>query len=69
MGISAETHDFKRVAIVCRMKHQKPHHKIAYECFHYWRNIGNSSLSAKKHFINSYDYSNSEKSANVNEYE
>ena len=35
MGISAETHDFKRVAIVCRMKHQKPHHKIAYECFHY----------------------------------
>ena len=35
MGISAEIHDFERVAIVCRMKHQKPHHKIAYECFHY----------------------------------
>ena len=35
MGISADIQDFKRVAIVCRMKHQKPHHKIAYECFHY----------------------------------
>ena len=35
MGISVSLNDFKRVAIVCKMKHEKPHHKIAYECFHY----------------------------------
>ena len=35
MGISADIHDFERVAIVCRMKHQKQHRNIAYECFHY----------------------------------
>ena len=35
MGISASINDFERVAIVCRMQHEKRHHNIAYECFHY----------------------------------
>jgi ubiquinone biosynthesis UbiH/UbiF/VisC/COQ6 family hydroxylase len=35
MGISASIYDFERVAIVCRMQHEKRHHNIAYECFHY----------------------------------
>jgi len=35
MEISASINDFERVAIVCRMKHEKRHHNIAYECFHY----------------------------------
>ena len=37
VGISASMHDFGRVVIVCRMKHEKPHNDIAYECFHYER--------------------------------
>lgn len=39
MGISASMLDFGRVVIVCRMKHQKPHNDIAYECFHYARTL------------------------------
>ena len=35
MGISASLNDFERVAIVCKMKHVKQHHNIAYECFNY----------------------------------
>ncbi len=35
MGISVSMNDFKRVAIVCRMKHEKQHYSIAYECFYY----------------------------------
>ena len=35
MGISASMNDFERVAIVCKMKHEKLHHNIAYECFNY----------------------------------
>ncbi len=34
-GIPAVMRDFGNTAIVCRMKHDKPHHHIAYECFHY----------------------------------
>tara|TARA_Y100000590_G_scaffold468410_1_gene651088 strand:+ start:1969 stop:3141 length:1173 start_codon:yes stop_codon:yes gene_type:complete len=34
-GISTQFNDFKRVAIVARMRHEKPHNNIAYECFHY----------------------------------
>ncbi len=39
IGISADMHDFGRVVIVCRMKHEKPHDNIAYECFHYERTL------------------------------
>ena len=35
MGISASLNDFERVAIVCKMRHVKQHHNIAYECFNY----------------------------------
>ncbi len=39
MGISAAMHDFGRTVIVCRMKHERPHDDIAYECFHYERTL------------------------------
>ena len=39
MGISAAMNDFGRVVIVCRMKHDRPHDDIAYECFHYKRTL------------------------------
>lgn len=39
MGIPAEINDFARVAIVCRMKHEKPHEQLAWECFHYGRTL------------------------------
>lgn len=35
MGIAASMRDFGRVAVVCRMEHERPHDDIAYECFHY----------------------------------
>ena len=39
MGIPAKMRDFSRVAIVCRMQHEKPHHDVATECFHYGRTL------------------------------
>ena len=39
MGIPARMQDFSRVAIVCRMEHEYPHHGIATECFHYDRTL------------------------------
>jgi ubiquinone biosynthesis UbiH/UbiF/VisC/COQ6 family hydroxylase len=39
VGIAAEMHDFGRVCIVCRMRHDEPHEGIAYECFHYGRTL------------------------------
>lgn len=39
VGISASIHDFGRVAIVSRLAHEKPHNRIAYECFHYGRTL------------------------------
>jgi ubiquinone biosynthesis UbiH/UbiF/VisC/COQ6 family hydroxylase len=39
MGISADMHDFGRCALVCRMKHEKPHGDTASECFHYQRTL------------------------------
>lgn len=39
MGIPAEMNDFARVAIVCRMRHEKPHQQLAWECFHYGRTL------------------------------
>jgi len=35
MGISTFIRDFDKNMIVCRMKHEKPHEKIAYEFFRY----------------------------------
>lgn len=39
MGIPASMHDFSRVAIVCRMSHEKSHEQTALECFHYGRTL------------------------------
>ncbi len=39
MGIPVETLDFRRTCIVCRMGHEKPHDRAAYECFHYDRTL------------------------------
>lgn len=35
LGIGADMRDFGRVAIVCRMAHERGHDGIACECFHY----------------------------------
>lgn len=45
MGIPASMQDFGRVAIVCQMKHEKPHNNIAFECFHYDRTLAVLPLS------------------------
>lgn len=34
VGIKAQTKDFKKTMIVCRMQHDKPHNDIAYEYFY-----------------------------------
>jgi ubiquinone biosynthesis UbiH/UbiF/VisC/COQ6 family hydroxylase len=47
MGIPASMHDFSRVAIVCRMEHEKPHEGIAYECFHYHRTLAILPMSGE----------------------
>ena len=39
MGIPTETKDFGKTCIVCKMKHNKPHNHLAYECFHYGRTL------------------------------
>lgn len=39
MGIPVSMRDFGRTVIVCRVKHEKPHQKTAYECFHYERTL------------------------------
>jgi ubiquinone biosynthesis UbiH/UbiF/VisC/COQ6 family hydroxylase len=39
MGIPAMSRDFGKVAIVCRMEHELPHHDTAVECFHYGRTL------------------------------
>ena len=51
IGISASMHDFGRVVIVCRMKHEKPHDGIAYECFHYDRTLAVLPLGGNKSSI------------------
>ena len=35
MGIGAQMLDFGRIVIVCRLRHERPHHGIAHECFGY----------------------------------
>lgn len=39
MGISADSHDFGRTAIVCEMEHELSHDHTAFECFHYGRTL------------------------------
>jgi len=39
MGISADSHDFGRTAIVCWMEHEISHNHTAFECFHYGRTL------------------------------
>ena len=39
MGISADMHDFGKSMLVCRMKHDEPHHHTALEWFGYDRTI------------------------------
>ena len=39
MGIPTEVKDFGKTCIVCKMKHDKPHNHLAYECFHYGRTL------------------------------
>ncbi|WP_082572024.1 5-demethoxyubiquinol-8 5-hydroxylase UbiM [Variovorax sp. Root434] len=39
LGIAADMHDFGRVMIVCRMRHDFPHGDVAYECFGYERTL------------------------------
>ncbi len=39
MGISADSHDFGRTAIVCWMQHEISHDHTAFECFHYGRTL------------------------------
>ncbi len=39
MGISADSHDFGRTAIVCEMEHEIDHEHTAFECFHYGRTL------------------------------
>lgn len=35
LGIGASMHDFGRTVIVCRLRHELPHHEVAHECFGY----------------------------------
>lgn len=39
MGISADSHDFGRTAIVCWVEHELSHENTAFECFHYGRTL------------------------------
>ena len=35
LGIGASMNDFGRTVIVCRLRHELPHHEVAHECFGY----------------------------------
>ncbi|QIL82628.1 5-demethoxyubiquinol-8 5-hydroxylase UbiM [Diaphorobacter sp. HDW4A] len=39
LGVGADMTDFGRSVIVCRMRHEQPHHDIAHECFGYERTL------------------------------
>jgi hypothetical protein len=39
MGVPVSMRDFGRTVVVARMKHDKPHNQIAFECFHYGRTL------------------------------
>ena len=50
MGVPVAMRDFGRTVIVCRLRHEKPHHNVAFECFHYERTLAilplNGSVSS-----------------------
>ena len=39
MGIPADSHDFGRTMLVCRMNHERPHHQVAWEWFGYGQTL------------------------------
>lgn len=51
MGISADMHDFGRVCIVCRMRHERPHEGIAHECFFYGQTLAVLPLADRESSI------------------
>jgi ubiquinone biosynthesis UbiH/UbiF/VisC/COQ6 family hydroxylase len=51
MGIPASMHDFSRVAIVCRMRHDLAHDDTAFECFHYERTLAVLPMSGQQSSI------------------
>ncbi len=51
MGISADLHDFGRVCIVCRMRHERSHEGIAHECFFYGQTLALLPLSDRESSI------------------
>jgi ubiquinone biosynthesis UbiH/UbiF/VisC/COQ6 family hydroxylase len=46
LGIGAAMTDFGRTVIVCRMRHELPHHEVAHECFGYERTLAILPLPA-----------------------
>lgn len=51
MGIPARMKDFGRTAIVCRMRHERPHDRVASECFHYGRTLAVLPLAGQESSI------------------
>jgi ubiquinone biosynthesis UbiH/UbiF/VisC/COQ6 family hydroxylase len=51
VGISSAMRDFGQIVIVCRMEHEKSHHDIAYECFHYGRTLAVLPLNGNQSSI------------------
>ena len=47
MGIAAGLYDFSRVALVCRMSHEKSNHFTATECFNYERTLAILPMNEK----------------------
>ena len=47
MGISSDSHDFGRTAIVCWMEHELGHRQTAFECFHYGRSLAALPMPGK----------------------
>ena len=45
MGIGADTHDFGKVMLVCRMQHEQPHHHTAWEWFGFGQTVALLPLS------------------------
>ena len=46
LGIGAAMHDFGRTVIVCRLRHELPHHEVAHECFGYEQTLAILPLPA-----------------------
>lgn len=48
MGIGADVNDFGRNAILCTMRHEKPNHHTALECFFYGRTLAVLPLNGNR---------------------